>query len=98
MAFAFVNFAVSAQVGDDGEVTAATINVAGKCWKVLVIGLGTISFVVLLTLLASVAVHMCLERAWSREALVANLALVLLLAARRDLGAELTHHGRRRGW
>jgi len=49
-------------------------------------------------LLAGVAVHVRLQRAGTREALIANLALVLLLRARRDLGAELTHHrlGRRR--
>jgi hypothetical protein len=33
----------------------------------------------LLTLLASMAVHMCLQRTWACEALVADLALVLLL-------------------
>jgi hypothetical protein len=45
------------------------------------------------TLLACVAVHVSLQRAGSRESLVADLALVLLLGARRDLGAELAHHG-----
>ena len=34
-----------------------------------------------LTLLACVAVHVCLKRAGAGESLVANLALVLLLAA-----------------
>jgi len=43
-------------------------------------------------LLASMAVHVCLERARASEALVANLALVLLLRTRRYLGAELAHH------
>jgi len=33
-----------------------------------------------------------LERTGAGESLVADLALVLLLAARRDLGAELAHH------
>lgn len=45
-----------------------------------------------LTLFAGVTVHVGLERAWAREALVANLALVLLLRAGRDFGAELPHH------
>ena len=45
----------------------------------------------LLTLLARVAVHVRLQRTWASKPLVADLALVLLLAARRDLGAELTH-------
>lgn len=48
-------------------------------------------------LLAGMAVHVRLQRAWSRESLVADLALVLLLSAGRDLGAELAHHGLRRG-
>lgn len=49
-------------------------------------------------LLASVAVHVGLQRARTGESLVADLALVLLLRARRHLGAELPHHGlRRRG-
>jgi len=43
-------------------------------------------------LFAGVAVHVCLERARSCEALVADLALVLLLRAGGDLGAELSHH------
>jgi len=47
-------------------------------------------------LLASMAVHVCLERARASEALVANLALVLLLRAQRHLGAELAHHRLRR--
>jgi len=42
--------------------------------------------------LASMAVHVSLERAWSRESLVANFALVLLLGAGRDFGTELAHH------
>lgn len=45
-----------------------------------------------LTLLAGVAVHVRLQRAGASEALVTNLALVLLLRARRDFGAELSHH------
>jgi len=44
-------------------------------------------------LLASVAVHVRLKGRRASEALVADLALVLLLRARRHLGAELTHHG-----
>lgn len=46
-------------------------------------------------LLASVAVHVRLERAWAGKALVAHLALVLLLRARGNFGAELSHHGMR---
>lgn len=46
-------------------------------------------------LLSSVAVHVRLQRTWAGEPLVANLALVLLLRARRNLGAELAHHGLR---
>jgi hypothetical protein len=38
-----------------------------------------------LTLLASVAVHVCLKRTGAGETLVTDLALVLLLAARRNL-------------
>lgn len=49
-----------------------------------------------LTLLASMAVHVGLQRARAREALVADLALVLLLRTRRHLGAELAHHRLRR--
>jgi hypothetical protein len=61
--FTLVYLAMSAQVGDNGEVSAATFNFTGK-W-----------------LFASMAVHMSLERAWSREALVTDFALVLLLRA-----------------
>lgn len=50
-----------------------------------------------LTLLASMAVHVRLQRAGAGEALIADLALVLLLRARGDLGAELAHHGLGRG-
>lgn len=46
-----------------------------------------------LTLLSCVAVHVSLQRAGPCEALVADLALVLLLGAAGDLGAELSHHG-----
>jgi len=46
-------------------------------------------------LLASVAVHMSLERTRSRESLVANFALMLLLGVRGHLRTELTHHGLR---
>jgi len=77
--FALVYLTVSPQVGDNGEVTTATLNFACK-W-----------------LLASMAVHVCLERTGARESLVTDLALVLLLRARRDLGAELAHHGLGRG-
>jgi len=38
-----------------------------------------------LTLFTSVAVHVRLERAWAGESLVADLALVLLLRAGRNL-------------
>ena len=50
-----------------------------------------------LTFFARVAVHVSLQRAWPCEALVADLAFVLLLGARRHLGTERTHHGLRRG-
>ncbi len=43
-------------------------------------------------LLASVTVHMSLKRAEASKALVADLALMLLLSGRRDLGVELAHH------
>jgi len=42
--------------------------------------------------LACVAVHVSLERAWARKPLVANFALVFLLGAGGNLGAELAHH------
>ena len=58
----------------------------------LAIVLGYQNQLVQLTLLASVAVHVCLKRTGAGESLVANLALVLLLAARRNLRAELAHH------
>jgi hypothetical protein len=51
-----------------------------------------------LTFLASVAIHVGLQRAGSSEPFVANFALVLLLRARRYLGAELAHHRLRRRW
>jgi len=78
LAAGLVDLAMSPQVGDDGEVSAAAFDVTGE-W-----------------LLAGMAVHVRLEGAGAGEALVANLALVLLLRARRDLGAELTHHRLRR--
>ena len=43
-------------------------------------------------LLASVAVHMRLQRTWSSESLIADLALVLLLRVGGELGGELAHH------
>lgn len=43
-------------------------------------------------LLASVTVHMGLQGTRASKPLVADLALVLLLGARRDLGTELSHH------
>lgn len=78
-AIAFVDFAVTPQVRDDGKVTSTALGFAG-IW-----------------LLACVAVHVCLQRAGTGEALIANLALVFLLCAGRDLGVELAHHGLR-GW
>lgn len=42
-------------------------------------------------------IHVRLQRAGAGEAFVADLALVFLLGARGDLGAELAHHGLRRG-
>lgn len=45
-----------------------------------------------LTFLASMAVHVRLQRARSGETFVANLALVFLLSAGRKLRVELTHH------
>jgi len=50
-----------------------------------------------LTLLARVTVHVCLQRTGPGEPLVADLALVLLLGAARNLGRERAHHGLRRG-
>jgi len=49
-------------------------------------------------LLASVAVHVGLQRTWSCETLVANFALMLLLGVGGHFGGKLTHHrlGRRR--
>lgn len=41
-------------------------------------------------------VHVCLQRRGTSKPLVANLALVLLLRVRRNLGAELGHHRLRR--
>ena len=94
-------FAMPPQVGDHGEVAATTFNFACKSCHVLV------RFLILFhvkdgesghTFFASVAVHVSLQRAGTGEALIADLALVLLLRARRDFGAELAHHGlRRRG-
>ena len=51
-----------------------------------------------LTFLASMAVHVRLQRTRSSKPLVANLTLVLLLRAARQLGIELTHHRLRRRW
>lgn len=45
------------------------------------------------TLLASVTVHVGLQRRRTREPLVADLALVLLLGVGGHLGAKLAHHG-----
>ena len=42
--------------------------------------------------LSRMAVHVCLKRARAREALVADLALVLLLCARGDFRIKLPHH------
>ena len=53
---------------------------------------------VYLTFLASMAVHVCLQRTGSSKPLVAHFALVLLLRAARQLGIELTHHGLGRRW
>ena len=47
------------------------------------------------TLLARVAVHVGLQRRRTRESLVADLALVLLLGVGGHLGAKLAHHGLR---
>jgi hypothetical protein len=49
-------------------------------------------------LLTSVAVHVHLKGAWSSEALVTDLALMLLLGIGRHLGTELRHHRLRCGW
>ena len=46
-----------------------------------------------LTLLSCMAVHVSLQGAGSSKALIADLALVLLLGARRHFGTELSHHG-----
>lgn len=42
---------------------------------------------------SSMAIHVCLKRARSSEALIADLALVLLLGTGRYFGIELAHHG-----
>lgn len=83
---------MTTQVGDDGKVTPAALNFASKRCTGLVLTECQDSRVWELTFLAGVAVHVGLQRAGSGEALVAHLALVLLLGARRDLGAELAHH------
>ena len=61
-------------------------------FDLLAIVLGYGSSLVQLTLFTSVAVHVCLKRTGTSESFIADLALVLLLAARRDLRAELAHH------
>lgn len=58
---ALMNFAMSPQVGDNREMTAAALSLTG------------------IGLFAGVTVHVGLKRTWSCEALVADLALVLLL-------------------
>lgn len=84
-----VYLAMSAKIGDDGKVAAATFDLAlegccgyktesAKCRNIELAATGGCVFWVL-TLFARVAVHVRLERTWSREALVADLALVLLL-------------------
>lgn len=85
-------------------MTPAALNIACKCCKPQVSTYSVESDhdtdIILhpgeeLTLLAGVAVHMGLKRRRTREALVADLALVLLLRVGRHLGAELAHHGLR---
>jgi hypothetical protein len=61
-------------------VTTAAIDLASECCDMSMVATDEWKKVKL-TLLASVAVHMSLQRAWTCEAFVANLALVLLLAA-----------------
>jgi len=60
---ALVNLPMSAEIRDNGEMSATALNFTRK-W-----------------LLARVAVHVSLKRAWASESLIANFALVLLLGA-----------------
>lgn len=94
-----VHFAVPAEVGDDTEVAATALDFAAECYMELVWADSTImghGSWKKRTLFASVAVHVRLQRTGPGEALVADLALVLLLRRARHLGAELAHHGLRR--
>ena len=87
---------MAAQIGHNGEVSTATFHITCESWKKK-----TCQYTARnkprvkipeLTLFASVAVHMGLERRRTSESLVAHLALVLLLGVGRHLGAKLAHH------
>jgi hypothetical protein len=90
-AFSLVDFPVSPQIRDDREMASAAFHITCECCKRSVKKFGMIDLAAL-TLLAGVAIHMGLQRARPRKALVTDLALVLLLRARRDPRAELGHH------
>lgn len=74
-----VYFAMPPEVGYNRKMTTAALYFASKCYQMLVESNTMRSRKH--TLLASVAVHVCLERAGASEALIADLALVLLLRA-----------------
>jgi len=91
---ALVHLLVPTQVGNDGEVSSAPFHITCKCYEH--VSTGSLWFCgsggLRLTLLASVAIHVCLQRRRTSKALVADLALVLLLRVGRHLRAELAHH------
>jgi hypothetical protein len=76
-----VHLAVSSKVGDHREMTATALNLAGKSYSGRVSYLQSSICVVraLRTLLAGMTIHVRLQGAGTSEALVADLALVLLL-------------------
>ncbi len=80
-----MDFAVPAQIADDGEMASAAFNFTGKCCRVLV-SLRVCSDGRERTLFTSVTVHVRLQRTRSGKSLVANFALVFFLRARRDFG------------
>lgn len=93
--FALVDLLVAAQIGHNGEVSTATFHITCESWKKkcqYITRHKPQVKIPKLTLFASVAVHMGLERRRTSESLVAHLALVLLLGVGRHLGAKLAHH------
>lgn len=79
-ALAFVDLAMSPQIGDDREVTATAINITRESCSFRLVNVKECrTHDLQLTLLSRVAVHVSLKRAWPGEALVANFTLVLLL-------------------